>query len=193
MVHGGGDGAELTGLQLHGLRRVELVAHAQQERALDDRDVLVSRVRVRRDLVTRWQVQPDSEQGRLARVTLEDGNLGAGGKNRGRGTPCEHRRLRQHGSDGEQGEYGSRVDGTHSQLLKEVGYRLRIGLYPEARFAQKSHGATPTIRGPFGPGPPGETGTTASPLVRRRRRRPRGTRVPVSSGDSPRDASPCDR
>ena len=53
---------------------------------------------VRGKAVTIREVEPYREQRRLARITLEDGHLGAGGKHRRGGSPRECCSLGMYGS-----------------------------------------------------------------------------------------------
>src|SRR5438477_11063982 len=104
MMHRGVHSGESAGGQLRGMGCVELVSHTQQERALDDRDVLIGRMKMRRDLVAVRQVEPDREQRGLARVSLKHRHLCTGWENCRRGTPLDLWRLRHQGADGEYGE-----------------------------------------------------------------------------------------
>src|SRR5438034_3785362 len=97
---------------------VELVSHAEEKRALDDCDVLIGWMKMRRDPVAIGQVQPDCERRRFAWVSLKHRHFCAGWKNCGCRTPDDRRRLRQQGSHGQYCEYGSRIDRAHGQLLR---------------------------------------------------------------------------
>ena len=97
MVHVGVHGGEPAGGQLQGMRCVELVSHAEEERALDDRDVLIGRMKMRRHLVAVGQVQPYRERRRFAWVSLKHGHFCAGRYSRWSWFPFNGcRRIKMH-------------------------------------------------------------------------------------------------
>ena len=74
----------------------ELVAHAERQRAGDDHDVLVGRMRVRRNRVVRRKLQADRVRNRFRRIAGQDRDLRARREHRRRRAPLG---LFQRGDD----------------------------------------------------------------------------------------------
>jgi hypothetical protein len=100
-----------------GLALISRLSHAQTERPRNHRDNLIDRVRMRRDAIAIWQLEPERKQAFLARIAEQDRRLCSRWKHGGRRAPFDllrcndrvpvHRLGRSRGSETRDGDNGN--------------------------------------------------------------------------------------